>query len=325
MTYPVKAMFSEDDIQLDGATVAGRIAGELGIKARAAVRAAVHTTFAIGGPMAVLTEPSDAEQAQRLVQWLNSEKVPRKVLGAGSNLLVDDRGVAACVIRLGRGFRYCRPLESVGEAAQFEVGAAMPLMSLCRELSSQGLTGLEFAGGIPASFGGAVRMNAGAHSGEISKLIKEITIISGAGEILRVNADDISFSYRHCGLPQDSLILSAVIELRRGVSDRCAELTASYLAERKARQPLSLPSAGSVFKNPAPDNSAGSLIENAGLKGHRSGGAQISSLHANWIVNPERKAASGDVTSLISLSKEKVFEHSGIELEQEVIEWVHTV
>jgi UDP-N-acetylmuramate dehydrogenase len=252
-----------------------------------------------------------------LLAWLDAEGVSWRVLGNGSNLLIDDAGIETCVIRLGKGFRFLRE----AAAGEFVVGGATSLMTISRELSDRGYSGLEFAGGIPASLGGAVRMNAGAHGGEMAQVLHSVTAVHGRGETVTLNAADLRFAYRHSELPPGAIVTEARLTLTPGDAQRSAELRAKFLAERKARQPLTVPCAGSIFKNPPGSKSAGALIESTGLKGTWNGGAQVSELHANWIVNPKRTATAAEVLQLITKCQEQVLAQHGVELHPELVVW----
>ncbi len=281
------------------------------------VAGAKETTFAIGGPIQTLFEVNSVAGLSALIKKFNGMGQKYLVLGAGSNLLIPDGGVALPVIKLGRGFKY---LKQIGEG-KFSVGGASSLMTLVRELSEEGYAGLEFAGGIPASFGGALRMNAGAHGAELSGLVSSVSCVDTAGEVLELAARELRFGYRYAELPPDAVIIAGTIDVVKGEKGRILRKRAEFLAERKSRQPLQLPSAGSVFRNPSPSQSAGWLIEQAGLKGRQIGGARISEQHANWIVNPERSASSANVLELIDLCIKAVNEKHSVILEPEIVRW----
>lgn len=284
-----------------------------GVRVRAQVLGSTVTTYAIGGPLQYLVEPDSCEQLAAVQRFLSEHGEAARVLGAGSNLLINDGGVPGWVIRLGRGLRGC---EALG-GGRFRVGGGAALMNLSRSLSQAGWAGLEFAGGIPASIGGATRMNAGAHGGEMAQVLRVIEVVTSQGETLRLDPLELCFSYRHSQLPAGAIVSAVEIELTESDAAVTEQRRAEYLAHRKKYQPLTLPSAGSVFKNPDPQRPAGKLIEAAGLKGQRRGGAQISELHGNWIVNPERKASAADVEALIALCQERV----GERLEVELVRW----
>lgn len=290
------------------------------------VAAAQYCTIATGGNLSLLAEPQDLESLVLLVNLLLEHQASYRILGAGSNLLIPDQGIESCVIRLGKGFRFLRQLGRAdrqldGDVKRFEVGGSYSLMSLSRELSDQGLTGLEFAGGIPASLGGAVIMNAGAHDGDMSQIIESISVVDSGGEVQSLSKESLEFAYRTSHLPKDSIVVSAIIKLTQSDISSTKTKRAEFLKERKLRQPLSMPSFGSVFKNPLPQKPAGALIEAAGLKSFKIGGAEISSLHANWIVNPEKKAKTSDVLALIEKAQAAVYNEVGIKLQPEVIRW----
>jgi len=194
-------------------------------------------------------------------------------------------------------------------------------MSLARKLSDDGFSGLEFAAGIPASIGGATFMNAGAHGSEICERIFQVRGVLPDGSQRTWRREELPWRYRWSGLPAGVTVTSIELELVEGDKATIARACSAHLSERRARQPLSMPSAGSVFKNPSPTEPAGRVLEGAGLKGHRIGGAVVSELHANWIVNPEKQATAADVAQLIDYCRSRVREHSGIELEPEVKLW----
>jgi UDP-N-acetylmuramate dehydrogenase len=195
-------------------------------------------------------------------------------------------------------------------------------MSLARRVSGDGFSGLEFAAGIPATIGGAIFMNAGAHGSEICERIVHVDAVMSDGSIERFDVRDLPWRYRHSGLPAGCFVTSVRLRVVPGDKARISALCAHNLDERRKRQPLSLPSAGSVFKNPSPDQPAGRLLEEAGMRGERVGGAQVSELHANWIVNPDKSASASDVLSLIALCQARVKARSGIDLVPEVRMWL---
>ena len=176
---------------------------------------------------------------------MRAAKQSYRVIGAGSNLLIADSGFSDWVIKLDRGFRCYSPVS--GQAACFDVSGAMPLMTLSRELSDQGYSGLEFAGGIPAVLGGAITMNAGAHGGEMSDIVSEVEILTVDGTKEHLFPKDCGFQYRYCNLPQGSVVVAARIKLSESDPQKTKELRFKNLEYRKATQPLSLPSSGSVF------------------------------------------------------------------------------
>lgn len=294
-----------------------RIESELNLPVRCAIPGSSVTTFSIGGPLQYLVEVQSLGQLVTLTKLLNVYQQPFRILGAGSNLLISDHGVAEWILKAGRGLR---TLSSLSDN-RFVVGAAYSLMSLSRELSQAGYAGLEFAGGIPASLGGAVFMNAGAHGSEMVQVVESVKIVDRHGCLEQIRADQLSWSYRHSGLPVGCMLVEAVLKLVPGDSDKISQRRAECLAYRKRTQPLTLPSAGSVFKNPEPERSAGYMIDQCGLKGSRSGAAQISELHANWIVNPKKAASATDVLALIGLCQQQVKKIFEIQIEPELVRW----
>ena len=281
------------------------------------VYGAKETTFRIGGQFDSFIEPDSHEQLAKSLSWLKYNNQPFKYLGFGSNLLVNSSGVRAWVIRLGRTFA-AKKIESENV---FKLGAISSLTSFARDMAQQGYGGMEFAAGIPASIGGAVRMNAGAHHSEISQVLESVEGFNAEGEFLQIEAKDLNFSYRHCSLPDDFLVTAASFRLCKSDKDQVMAHLSKNLEYRKRTQPLTLPSAGSVFRNPSPELSAGALIDSLGLKGLSSGSAQISELHANWIVNPQKKASSQDVLNLISTCQKQAFESRAIWLQPELVVW----
>ena len=288
-----------------------------GVKMRTGVVASGLTTFCIGGPIEYLVEPNSVEELSRAIMFLRSQGVGWRVVGNGSNLLVSSSGVSGWYVKLGQGFRF---LGSEGDA-RFSVGASYGLMTLSRDLSSQGFAGLEFAGGIPASIGGATRMNAGAYGGQMADVLKSVTCVNGEGRIVTLNSNELTFGYRHNSLPQDMIVCSVELALRSADKVETDRRRAAFLAERSKKQPLQHPSAGSIFRNPESAGSAGALIEECGLKGKVAGGAKISELHANWILNEKRTACHADVMTLISICQERVQEKFGVTLKPEIVVW----
>ena len=293
------------------------ISSATGLTIRSALSGRELSSMAVGGKLSRVLEPQSVEDISRLIRLLSSYGESFLVLGAGSNLIIPDSGVPGWIIRLGRGFRYLNVLGS----GRFEVGGAYPLMTLSRELSQQGLSGLEFAGGIPASVGGAVRMNAGAHGGEMAQVLQSVTTVSTLGELRRYDSSELEFAYRSVNIPPGEVIACSSIKLVGSDPQKTSAFRNKCLTYRKETQPLHFPSAGSVFKNPSPTQSAGLLIERAGLNGVSIGGAKISEQHANWIVNEDRKASYEDVTGLIEHCRNVVRKESAVTLETEVTCW----
>lgn len=272
-----------------------------------------HTTWKIGGPADAYIIPNNRDGLVKIIEILNSNKVKWKVLGKGSNLLVSDKGYRGAIISLQQeGFR-----ELDIDQTTINVGADFSLVRLANLAAKNGLTGLEFAGGIPGTVGGAIYMNAGAHNSDISNILIEAEVLNGSGIIESWSNKDFEFSYRHSKLQEcKGIIISATFNLSYGDRKIIAEKMASYKDRRRRTQPYNLPCAGSVFRNPK-DDYAGRLIEELGLKGYKIGDAQVSTLHSNFIVNTGNATAK-DIIDLIEYIRNKVIEAYNIELTSEV-------
>jgi UDP-N-acetylmuramate dehydrogenase len=278
-----------------------------------------HTSYAIGGPADVLAHPADREDLRLLLQAIKTRKLNYFVLGGGTNLLVRDGGFRGVMITLQRmrTIKIEREYRSIGGSfvvVYAEAGASLAaLLSLAVE---HGFTGLEFAAGIPGTVGGAVCMNAGTSLGEMGDIVESVTLISPDGELSTRSAEEMEFGYRTASVPEGHLVLEVRVVLRRDDKEKIKARLNELLNTRKQRQPWGFPNAGSVFKNPQ-EESAGMLIENAGLKGRMVGGAQVSEKHANVIVNTG-KAKAADVLELMEIVKEKVLDVSGVRLVPEI-------
>ncbi|MFC3798168.1 UDP-N-acetylmuramate dehydrogenase [Cohnella sp. GCM10012308] len=274
---------------------------------------AAHTTWKIGGPADLFLVPADAEQLAAAIAVLRRHGVPWTVLGRGSNTLASDKGVRGAVIKLGGGF----------DAVRFEgnlviAGGSYSFIKLSIMAGKEGLTGLEFAGGIPGNVGGAVYMNAGAHHSDVSRILKSADIVWEDGSKGTYGNEELRFGYRHSILQEKrGIVTEAVFALTPGDRKEIAAMLASYKDRRLRTQPLQLACAGSVFRNPEGDHAA-RLIEAAGLKGTREGGAVVSELHANFIVN-EDHATAEDVLALMERVRRTVNERFGILLVPEVL------
>ncbi len=286
------------------------------IPVRIGVAGAAVTTMAVGGPLEALAEPRDLRELTELRRVCAAQNTPMQILGAGSNLLISDQGAAGCTVCLGRGFAEITALDG----HRIEVGGAVSLMVLARRMSRAGLSGLEFAAGIPASVGGALWMNAGAHGGEICERVEAITVLLLDGTLVELSSSQLTPEYRSMRLPAGAIVVGARLALVAGDATKSEAVLARLLAERRRTQPLQLPSAGSIFRNPDPSKGifAGALLEACGLKGAAQGEALISELHANWIVNPNRRATCTEVDSLIRRAQDAVQDRFGVALETEV-------
>lgn len=272
-----------------------------------------HTTWRIGGPCDLLIQPRDKESLILAVQIIHRHNIPWRVIGRGSNLLVRDGGIRGAVFKVAEGLSHC---EFKGE--EVRVGAGYSMIRLTVEAGKMGLTGLEFAGGIPGSVGGAVYMNAGAHGSDLSRILKEAEILFENGETKVLSNEELQFSYRHSLLQsQKGIVLEAVFQLKTGDRKEIAAALAAYKDRRRQSQPLQQPCAGSVFRNP-PGDHAGRLIEACNLKGYKVGGAQVSTIHANFIVNCGGATAT-DVLTLMEHVQAVVQEKFGVNLHPEVL------
>jgi len=283
-----------------------------GERARQGFPMASLTTFRIGGSAALFLEPEDEGDLAAAGDAIVRADIPFVVLGKGSNVLVADAGFPGLVLRLGRGFRWAARDGDVVRA-----GGAMPLPALAGIALQHGLAGLAFAVAIPASLGGAVRMNAGAHGGQMSDIVEEVEVFRLRGGGLRdLAAGAVGFAYRQTQLPSDAVVTGARLRLQPG--DPVAIRAAMDDARRWRRetQPIAEPNCGSVFTNP-PGAYAAALIDAAGLKGERIGGASVSRKHANFIVT-EPGATAADVEALIGLIRQRVEASAGIRLTPEV-------
>jgi UDP-N-acetylmuramate dehydrogenase len=277
-----------------------------------------HTTFRIGGPAALMALPRTMEEVQTVLKTAAELGVEPFFLGNGSDLLVADRGYPGFIVKLAGEFEEsCFCPAPKGGTPQLTAGGAALLSTLSKTALHWGLTGLEFAGGIPGSVGGAVTMNAGAYGGEMAQVLESVTFLDEAGEVCTLPVSECGFGYRKSIFSQRKcLVLRARFRLEQGdgyaIKARMDELT----AKRREKQPIDLPSAGSMFKRP-PGHFAAALIDQCGLKGLTVGGAQVSEKHAGFVVN-RGGATCGDVLALVDQVKEEVLRQTGVELEMEV-------
>lgn len=287
----------------------------LGERVRFDASTARLTSLRVGGPVDALAEPADRRELAALLGLCARHRTPRRVIGRGFNTLVRDEGLDGVLIRLRR----FRALEERPGALRVEAGVSHA--SLTRTCRERGLAGLEFAAGIPGSVGGWLAMNAGVGWREMKDVVCELEVMSPAGRKRRhLPRERLRFRYRGLrGLAPGSVVLSALLAVRPAKREEVEAEVERLLAERAATQPLDVPSCGSVFKNP-PQGFAGQLIEAAGLKGERFGGACISARHANFIVNLGG-ASAADVLALIGKAREVVHARTGILLEPEVKVW----
>ena len=276
----------------------------------------LHTTFKIGGNARLVVYVQNEEQISEFVKCAKAENVRLIAVGNGSNLLVDDDGIDACVLILGEPFSQIELIDD--ETIYAKAGAK--LIALCRFAYEHSLSGLEFAYGIPGSVGGAVYMNAGAYGGEISEVLESCLCFDTAKLTeTKFDRDECDFGYRSSLFiknPGRYILLQATFALSSGNADEIKAAMNDYMSRRREKQPLEYPSAGSVFKR-APGYFTAKLIDDAGLKGKRIGGAQISEKHAGFIVNIGNATAK-DVIALIALTKETVHEKFNVDIECEI-------
>ena len=260
-----------------------------------------HTTMKIGGPADLFIEPSSIENIKRTMELINEHHLKWTAIGRGSNLLVSDNGIEGVVIKLGSGLA---DIEINDE--EVKVGSGYSLVSLSTQISRKGLSGLEFASGIPGSVGGGVYMNAGAHGSDISKILTKAHILFADGTMEWLSNEEMKFLYRTSLLQKErpGIVLEAVFQLKKGDKDIIFAEMQKNKDYRKVTQPWNFPCAGSIFRNPLPSY-AGKLIEDAGLKGYSIGGAKISDLHGNFIVNTGN-AKANDVLLLIQHIKDTI-------------------
>ena len=272
-----------------------------------------YTTYRIGGPARYLIRADTLASLTRATDACRSCGLPWVVIGQGSNLLVSDDGFEGAVITLGSGFTACSYNDDVGT---FSVGAACRLSRVVREAHAHARTGFEFAVGTPGTLGGALRMNAGTSHDYLGSRVLSVTTLRPGQGLRRYSVQDIEWNYRQSSLPYDEIVLECELETSPGDVEKIRAAMESARSRRRKTQPLAWPSCGSVFRNPEGE-SAARLVENTGLKGSMCGGAQISDLHANFIIN-RSQARAVDVLALIHAAQDAVRERCGIELVPEV-------
>ena len=278
-----------------------------------------HTTFKVGGPAALLALPSAEEQLTKAVKLARMEGIEPLFVGLGSNLLVDDHGLNALVVKTAPQMNTCRV-----EGNRVTAWAGAPLAQVANTAADHGLTGLEFAHGIPGSLGGAVVMDAGAYDGEMRHVVRSVRALNRNCEVEELTAEQCEFGYRRSVFSDGSrLVISATMELQPGEEDAIRSRMAELMEKRKSKQPLEWPSAGSTFKRPE-RYFAAALIDQCGLKGFRVGGAQVSEKHAGFVINAGG-ATCRDILDLMDAVRERVFRATGVELEPEYVVWDRSV
>ncbi len=272
-----------------------------------------HTSYRIGGPARYYLIVHSVQTLSSVIRACEEEEIPWVVVGRGSNLLVADEGFPGAIIVLGRDFKVCRLDE---EAGLFCVGAGVALQTVVQEAFRKAYAGLEFAVGTPGSVGGALRMNAGTKDTWLGSRVEKVTTFSVTDGIVQRNGDEIAWGYRTSGFAPGEVLLECELKVEHADPFYIRGKMESLLAARRKSQPLALPSCGSVFKNP-PDGSAGELIDRVGLKGYTVGGAQVSEVHANFIVNIGQ-AKAVDVKAVMDHMQETVYRAYGAVLVPEV-------
>ncbi|HVF52795.1 MAG TPA: UDP-N-acetylmuramate dehydrogenase [Actinomycetota bacterium] len=273
------------------------------------------TTYRLGGPAAVYIEPATADDLRALGEVLRAEGdgVPVMALGRGSNLLISDEGWPGVAVRLGDAFAFTKEVGASGLRA----GSATPLPVLANWAARRGLAGLEFSVAIPGAVGGAVKMNAGAHGGQVSDHLASALLFDLSSLVLEERpAERLGLTYRHSNLRPSDIVVEAIFELEADDPTAIRARMAAFRRHRAETQPGAVQNAGSIFKNP-PGDSAGRLVEGAGLKGHRVGGAEVSQMHANFFI-AHPGATAQDVHDLIADVRVRVREASGIDLDPEI-------
>lgn len=285
------------------------------LKPRQNIPLAEFTTWRVGGPATWIIEPESVDEVLAALQWAKANDQPCQVIGAGSNLLIHDNGLPGLTLSLRR----LQGAELDSNSGVIEALAGEPIPTLARRAARAGLKGLAWAVGIPGTVGGAAVMNAGAQGGCTADWLEAVRVVPlQGGESFELKRDQLEFDYRHSRLQQENLlVLSARFRLEPGHNPQeLRRETNSNLSHRTSTQPYTLPSCGSVFRNPEPLK-AGRLIQELGLKGERVGGAEISSVHANFIVNTGN-ATAVDINQLIELVQDRVEQRHAVRLHPEV-------
>ena len=272
-----------------------------------------HTTFRVGGEAQCFVRISDKEQLKKLIPYLRQIEVPYFILGNGSNLLVSDKGYEGVILQIGNKMN---TITVEGTHIRAQAGALLSQIAKCAY--DKGLTGFEFASGIPGSIGGGVVMNAGAYGGEMKQVVESVLVMDIQGEILELSGESMEFGYRTSIIKnRPFIVLEVCLKLERGNKERIASDMEELAQKRREKQPREYASAGSTFKRPE-GYFAGKLIMDAGLRGYSIGGAQVSDKHCGFVVNTGRASAT-DVAEVISEVQERVKDKFGVSLETEVI------
>lgn len=275
-----------------------------------------HTTFRVGGPCDYFVSPSETDQILAIIDLCKKEAIPYYVIGNGSNLLVSDEGFDGVMIHLGNRFAGCEIEETEGGAV-VTVKAGSSLGAFVRMVSKKGLGDVSWAAGIPGSFGGAVVMNAGAYGGEMKQVLTQVTWLDEAGEVHVTDAADLGLGYRQSIFKHTKrVVLEGKVALKNQPAEELLAHIDELNAQRKEKQPLEYPSAGSTFKRPE-GYFAGKLIQDSGLRGYRLGGAQVSEKHCGFVINRDQ-ATAADLYNLFQHIRKTVNEQFQVEMELEV-------
>ena len=284
-----------------------------------------HTSFRVGGPAAAYVVPKKQKDLFELITWLKERKYPFLIIGAGTNLLVKDEGLPGIVIGLQRCLNRILIKENLKDTVTVKAMAGAKLGRLCWFALKHGLEGMNFALGIPGTVGGGIMMNAGTTYGWMEGVLEAITVLFPSGNMASIGRDKLDFSYRALSWEKEDprynlgrpIIVDGCFNLNKADSQKLRDEAETLLKTREKKQPTTRPSAGCFFKNPVSGRTAGELIEKAGLKGRRIGGAEVSTKHANFIINTG-KATAADILALMELIQETVLKKYNIQLDTEV-------
>ena len=271
-----------------------------------------HTTFRVGGPADYFVAPHTEEEIRKIVALCEEKEIPWFVTGNGSNLVVSDKGYHGVILSVYKNFQ---GIEVEGNRIRAKAGSM--LVSISQAAREAGLSGMEFASGIPGTLGGGVRMNAGAYGGEMKDVLESVTVLTGEGKIIELGRNELELGYRTSVIAKKGyIVLGAVLKLERGDGEKIKTYMDELKEKRVTKQPLEYPSAGSTFKRPE-GYFAGKLIEDAGLRGFQVGGAQVSEKHCGFVINRDH-ATAADIMELMRQVQIRVKENSGVDLEPEV-------
>jgi len=272
-----------------------------------------HTTFGVGGTSSIFAYPKDKQDLVKLLEYTSKENIKIFFIGSGSNLLISDNGFDGVIISLKKSFKNFE----INDSLEANIGTGVMLGHMVRELTKKSVKGLESLVGVPGTLGGALIMNAGAYGSEISNYLISIKVLDLDGNEKIYKKEDINFSYRFSSIAKTDIVIEAKFQFKKGNLSNIIKNRSSASQKRRNNQPLQFRSAGSIFKNPKSDMAAGYLIDKSNLKGTRIGDAEISTKHANFIIN-HGKASSNDILKLIKIIKNTVKQNFNINLELEV-------